>query len=114
MEGGKICRQCGIEKNLSDYYCVKGKPVARCKECVYSYIKEKRTQNRIPREDDPVGLGEEGKKWCRRCLKWVDCENFYSCVKNTKLKYFTYCRPCMSKIVGECQRKRINNLMKAE
>jgi len=106
----KICNQCGIEKDLSEYYCARGKPVARCKECVYNYIKNQRIQNRIPRENDPVGEGEEGKKWCKKCLKWIDCNNFSVCARNTKSKYFSYCKDCMSKIVRECQKNRIRNL----
>jgi superfamily II DNA helicase RecQ len=102
----KVCKKCGEEKSLSEYYVRKDRnnaPHAQCIKCfkqmyedrVTRFPKEK--QDRITKHRERKQHLNQGKKRCNNCQEFKSIEDYMT--QNDQLKYAhcSSCRPLLEK-----------------
>lgn len=88
--GQKVCTNCGVERDISEFLKVKGKYHSHvCNKCLYL-----RKKNKIALTEDQK-LFNEGLKKCRVCNEILPFEKFR--VKNPKELRTTTCSSCLIK-----------------
>ena len=103
----KICRLCGIEKPLSEFYFIKAKEKYKteCKPCWSKYKKEHRRNRANKKELIKIEeeLIKQGKKKCKACKQIKNINHFY--VRSDNGKLHNKCKMCEKTIYKNARKK---------
>lgn len=102
----KVCKNCEVEKPLSEYYVRKGnnnRPHSKCKEC-YRLQYEERVKSFSPEKQAKIAKHretkmnlQEGKKECLKCETFKSVEEFMTKAGERKYAHCSACRPLLEK-----------------
>lgn len=111
----KVCISCNLTKSLDEYQTRKRgnktEYLGRCRECERNRINEWRQSKSTEKKKDKLeklGITEEIKenqKYCTKCLKVKNLNEFGTYKKDTKEYYFSGCKECYKL---EARKKRIS------
>ena len=60
----KICKQCEVDKEITEYYTQNSKPVSRCKVCIKEKVKEYRDDNKEVVKKQKQNYYQNNKEHC--------------------------------------------------
>jgi Recombination endonuclease VII len=100
--GSKRCRDCGVEKPLTDFWLRKASPDGRSLYCAPCFKQrnqasdarraEREGREFFPRASSTMDL-PDGKKYCPRCQQVLSIDDFVR-NRSSATGIGTYCRPC--------------------
>lgn len=98
MPDTKICRECGVEKLLAEFYPRSGQPGhfhPKCKPCFKACVTADKRSRRSngPKRNPAPRCDEPGH--CTKCGSWLPADSFWPRFERPGLRQ-TICKPCIT------------------